>query len=101
MSALRAVDPGEAPEPPKRPRRSRSVLTAAKSGDRRELLVALRDRIARAVAASDCSPRDLAALSRRLIDTAEAIEKLDKAVAAEKRAAEKPPVDESWDAEVI
>lgn len=44
----------------------RSVLDAATSGDERELLLALRDRVASAVNDSKTSARDLAPLTRRL-----------------------------------
>lgn len=54
-----------------------SIVEAASSGDRRALLVAMRDRIARAVADEATPPRDLAALSRRLQILAEDIEALD------------------------
>ena len=71
---LRAVSPGEAaPSKPK----PKSVAQAAESGDRRELLVSMRDRIAKAVSDPDCPPRDLASLTRRLQDIAREIDQLD------------------------
>lgn len=69
---LRAVAPGEQPT-----RSQRSVVDAAKSGSQRELLVAMRDRIAAAVAKADCPPRDLAALTKRLQDIARDIAMID------------------------
>lgn len=68
--ALRAVAPGE-----KAPA-AKSVSQAAK-GSQRELLVAMRDRIATAVTKPDCPPRDLASLTKRLADIAKEIESLD------------------------
>lgn len=71
--ALRAVKPDEKPAaaPPK------DVAQAARKGTHRELLVAMRDRIATAVANQDCPPRDLASLTKRLADIAKEIEALD------------------------
>lgn len=69
--ALRAVSPGD--PAPKR----KSVADAALSGDRRELLVSMRDRIAKAVSDQNCPPRDLAALTRRLQDIAKEIDVLE------------------------
>ncbi|UCZ58658.1 hypothetical protein [Mycolicibacterium phocaicum] len=70
---LRAVGDGEtaAPKPPK------SVAEAAKSGTPRELLIAMRDRIAVTVSDPTCQARDLAALTKRLQDIANAIEAMD------------------------
>lgn len=69
--SLRAVAPGE-----KAPAKPKSVSQAAK-GTQRELLVAMRDRIATAVTAADCPPRDLASLTKRLADIAKEIESID------------------------
>lgn len=71
-SKLRAVSPGErVSELPQ------SVEDAARSGDHRALLVAMRDRIAEAVTDPDCPPRDLASLTKRLQDIANGIESID------------------------
>lgn len=72
-AALHAVQPDDAPQ------RSRpsTVTEAAKSGDRRELLIALRTRIARSVQNRNTHPRDLAPLSRRLLEIAKEIEAID------------------------
>lgn len=59
------------------PRRPMNVAEAAESGDHRALLVAMRERIAVAVADKMCPPRDLAALTRRLQDIAREIEAID------------------------
>lgn len=56
---------------------SQSVAEAAKSGSRRALLVAIRDRIAEAVTSTACAPRDLASLTKRLQDIANEIEAID------------------------
>lgn len=62
-----------------KPRRS-SVAEAAQSGDRLELLVAMRDRIAKTISDPDCPPRDLASLTRRLQDIAREIDLLDLSI---------------------
>lgn len=72
-SKLRAVSPNEAP-PRARPM---TVTSAAADGTHRDLLVAMRDRIARTVEDGGCPPRDLAALSRRLMEIAREIEAID------------------------
>lgn len=70
---LRAVKPGES-APRKKPL---TVTAAAKDGNRRDLLVALRGRIAQTVENAETPPRDLAALSRRLLEIAKEIEAID------------------------
>jgi hypothetical protein len=71
---LRAVNPGE--KAPSR-RRVLSVLEAAEHGTRRDELVAMRRRIARAIDDPNCSSRDLAALTRRQIEISRDIEAID------------------------
>lgn len=67
---LRAVTPDEK-APPK------SITQAASVGTHRELLVAMRDRIAQTVEDPKCPPRDLASLTLRLAKIAEEIKALD------------------------
>jgi hypothetical protein len=69
---LRAVKPGE-----RRPRKPRSVASAAASGDHRALLVSMRERIALALDNPNCPPRELASLTRRLQDIAKEIGAID------------------------
>ena len=71
--SLRAVSADE----PRPAVKRQTVAEAAASGDHRALLVAMRERIAKAVSDSDCPPRDLAALTRRLQDIAKEIESID------------------------
>lgn len=73
-STLRSVGAGESAAAPKK---SKTVAEAAATGDHRQLLVAMRERIARTVSNPDCPPRDLAALTRRLQDVAKEIESMD------------------------
>jgi hypothetical protein len=94
--ALRAVAADEKPAAKKK----LDVAQAAESGDHRELLVAMRDRIAKAVRNEDCPPRDLAALTRRLQDIAKEIESIDLRA---KQEADTDAIaeDEDWDAEAL
>lgn len=50
-----------------------NVADAAATGDRLVLLLAMRERIAKAVSEEDCPPRDLASLTRRLQEIAKEI----------------------------
>lgn len=94
---LRAVKSDEAPPAPKPPK---SVAQAAKSGTQRELLAAMRDRIADAVSKPDCPYRDLASLTKRLGDIAKEIEAID--LRAKQDSEDNGVVsDETWDASAI
>ena len=91
---LRAVGSDEAKPPVK------SVAQAAANGSHRDLLVAMRERIAVAVSSPDCPPRDLAALTRRLQDIAKEIEAID--LRAKEEALEGGAIpDEAWDSEAL
>jgi hypothetical protein len=67
--------------PAKTARRSPSLTAAADGGDERELLVALQARLAEAIADPACPPRDMAPLSRRLLEVAEQLRELNAAAA--------------------
>jgi len=71
---LRVVAAGEAPPVPAKPK---TVTEAANSGTTRELLVAMRDRIATAVEDPNAPARDLAALTKRLMEVVREIEAID------------------------
>jgi hypothetical protein len=71
---LRAVSEDEKPPVPAKPK---TVTEAAKGGTTRELLSATRDRIAVAVEDPNTPARDLAALSKRLMETVREIEAID------------------------
>lgn len=92
---LRVAQPGETPPsgPPV------TVSEAAASGSTRDLLVAMRSRIADAVGNANTPARDLAALSKRLMEVVRDIEAID---AREKQERESAPVaDEAFDAAII
>jgi hypothetical protein len=72
--SLRSVSADEKPTPPAKPK---TVTEAAKGGTTRELLSATRDRIAVAVEDPNTPARDLAALSKRLMETVREIEAID------------------------
>lgn len=72
--SLRAVGSDEQPAKTVVPK---TVAEAAKKGTPRELLVAMRDRIAETVSKADCPPRELAALTKRIQDIVKDIEALD------------------------
>jgi len=83
------------------PRRApKSVTKAASEGTRRELLVAMRARVATAVEDPNTPARDLAALTRRLLEIAKEIEAIDAAEEQEGRDANATP-DEAFDGSAI
>lgn len=94
--ALRVVQPGDEVAP----RRALSITEAADSGSQRDLMVAMRARIALTVEDPQCPPRDLASLSRRLQDINREIESIDAKALQEARE-DARAVDEEWDAEAI
>jgi hypothetical protein len=80
--------------------KAKSVSKAAADGDRRELLVAMRSRVATAVEDPNTPARDLAALTRRLLEIAKEIEAID--VAAAQEATENAEVpDAAFDASAV
>lgn len=98
-SPLRAVGANEKPPAKKK---IHTITEAAEAGDQRELLVAMRRRVAETVQDPNCPPRDLAALSRRLQEISREIEAIDVKVRqeAEEDGGHGTP-DEEWDEEAI
>jgi len=99
-SPLRAVGTNEAPPAPS-PAPPRTIEEAAKAGSVLDELRLTRARIARTLDDPNCPPRDLASLSKRLMEIGreiEAIEAKNRQEAAED--GEVSP-DEEWDAEAI
>src|SRR5690242_16451650 len=72
-SPLRAVSADEKVAP----KAVKTVTQAAKTGTTRELLVAMRDRTAQAVEDPNTAARDLAALTKRLMEIVRDIEAID------------------------
>jgi hypothetical protein len=77
------------------------VAQAAATGDHRQLLVSMRERIAQTVSNPDCPPRDLAALTRRLQDIAKEIESLDLRAKEEALEDDADDASEVWDDEAL
>lgn len=95
--SLRAVsDDEQAPKSVKL-----TVEQAAASGSHRDLLVAMRERIAQTVSSPDCPPRDLASLTRRLQEIAKDINAIDLRAKEEGEDAAGAPQDEDWDSEAL
>jgi len=96
-SSLRVVTRDDAPPPPAKPK---TVSEAAEAGTTRELLVAMRARIAKAVEDPNTPARDLAALTKRLVEVVRDIEAID---AREEQEAERggPVSDEAFSAEAL
>lgn len=78
-----------------------TVSQAAAAGDRRALLVAMRDRVARSVESDGTSARDLAALTRRLIEIDDLILAIDAAHRRDPVSEAAATPDEGWDAAAI
>ena len=78
------------------PKPTPSVMEAAANGSHRELLVAMRGRIARALQDEKTPPRDLASLSLRLLAIAKDIEALNAAEGVDDVGAAAATADEEW-----
>lgn len=92
---LRAVKPGE-----KKPR-PKTVTEAAERGTHRELLVAMRARLATAVEEPNTPARDLAALTRRLHEVAKEIEAIDSREGGDGIGDAAATPDEAFDSEAL
>ena len=94
-ASLRMVSEASEPSEPAKPM---TVASAAESGTQRDLLVALRARIAADIDNPNTPPRDLAALSMRLLAIAKEIGAIDAHAKVDGvgRAAATP--DEEWSA---
>ena len=93
-TALRAVAADEkAPQ-----RRPKTVTQAADDGTQRELLVAMRARVAGAVEDPNTPARDLAALTKRLLEIAREIDAIDARAAEEAEESDGATPDDEWEA---
>ena len=93
MARLRAVAADETVQAP----RVLTVTKAASEGTPRELLMAMRDRVAKDVENPNTPSRDLAALTRRLMEITKEIEAIDARAREDGDGAEATP-DEAWTA---
>jgi hypothetical protein len=94
---LRVVAAGE--KPPARTRKRKMTITqAAARGTVRDQLVALRDRVAKTVEDPNCPPRDLAALTRRLMEITKEIDAIDVRDAEDSGGAGAATPDDEWEA---
>ena len=93
-----------APKPPETthkatPRKRKPTVTqAAKSDDHRELLAALRDRIAGTIENPNCNPVMLAALSRQLVLISKELSVLDTPAGEDVVAVAAATPDDGWTA---
>lgn len=90
---LRAVGPDEVAHP----RRPRTILEAAETGDRLDELVAMRRRLAQALDDPNTLARDLASLSRRQLEISREIDDL-KRRADEEAEEDAVTPDDQWEA---
>ncbi|MFY2861589.1 hypothetical protein ACOJVU_18040 [Mycobacterium sp. THU-M104] len=104
---MRAVKAGEKAPAKGAPRKvtPNSVAAAAASGDHRQLLVALRNRIAQAIDDPKAAGPALAALIKQQRDIAADIQAIDTAAAEKKQPPPKSVIattpDEPWDESII
>ncbi|WP_119697030.1 hypothetical protein [Microbacterium halotolerans] len=100
----RPVDPeAMVPDPDQDPHTEPRTLTvddAAREGTDLEFLMAIRDRLADAVADETCPPRELAALTRRLEENRKQIN-AEKARLREEGEDDEHADDERWDADAV
>lgn len=97
MSSLRTVRDGEKAAQVK----PKTITEAADGGSTRELLVAMRARIAKAVEDANTPARDLAALTKRLVEVVRDIEAIDARDAQEVSDSARDTPDAKFDASAI
>jgi hypothetical protein len=95
---LRVVDSGETAEKPAK--KLATVTRAAAEGTHRDLLAALRARVAAAVQSPNCPPVALAALSRQLTSISKELSMIDARVDDEISEAAQVP-DEPWSGDAV
>lgn len=78
-----------------------NVSEAARSGSERDLLIAMRDRIAEAVSDPECPKRELASLTKRLSDIAKEIRSLESQEGGDDIGAAGETPDEQFDPAAI
>lgn len=92
-----------APELPEKQAKSRpkTIVAAATDGTQLELLIALRNRIAKMIGSPKCQARDMAALSRQLREIAKEIEALEAVDREDGITGAASTPDEPWNSEAI
>lgn len=95
---LRAVKPGEKPVAAKQ---LKSLIEAAKEGDERAMLVALRTDLAETISASTTPARDKASLSIRIMQINRDIQAIDLRAAEEAARGDEVEVDETFSPEAL
>ena len=90
---LRPVGPDD--QPPRK--RKLTITQAASEGSLKDQLIALRERVAKTVEDPNCPPRDLAALSRRLIEIGKEIAAIEAQEVEDAGGATETP-DDAWEA---
>lgn len=91
---LRAVGPDEKSVP----ERKLSITEAASSGTIRQQLCALRDRVVKTVEDPNCPARELASLSKRLMEITKEIDAIDVRDLEDSGGAGAATPDEDWEA---
>ena len=101
LRAVAADEKAPAKKPTRRPTKAKTVVEAAKSGTDRELLVAMRDRIAEDLDSRSTLARDLASLSKRLMELQREIKAIDDRDEQEGKAKGGPVPDEALDTSAL
>lgn len=97
LHAVPAADPTAVPKDAPKP----TTVEQATEGSRRDVLVAQRARLAKAVDSPATSPRDLAPLSRQLLQIDEEIRAIDAAASKDGLRGAAATPDDDWDASAI
>ena len=92
---LKAVQPDIKPQHSKK-KKTDTVTSAAQNGTQKDILVALRDRIAKAIDDPATPARDLTSLSKRLLDVNKELSLIESAEKEEQEALEHDTSDEEW-----
>ena len=92
---LKAVQLDIKPQTTKK-KKTDTVTSAAQNGTQKDSLVALRDRIAKAIDDPATPARDLTSLSKRLLDVNKELSLIESAEKEEQEALEHDTSDEEW-----
>lgn len=100
-NTLRVVSPDETPPAPSPPPAPLTLTKAAEAGNTLAMLMAMRERIAKAVESEATPPRDLAALTKRLVEVQHEIEVLTTREGEKGQAGPDAVGDEAFDPQAI